>query len=87
MPRAWPRGLWERMAALAWQSEKAASPSLAAVVHQLRFRNVARIRKIAKSAAASEEATALGIVRRLGFTRVEGVRRKLCKENKDNQLE
>ena len=42
---------------------KSAADERAAVVHQLRLRNVAKMRKIAKSATASVEANALDDVR------------------------
>jgi hypothetical protein len=52
--------LWDRAAACVWQSWKAAGESHADVVAQFRFRKVARMRKMAKSATDSEEAAALG---------------------------
>lgn len=42
---------------------KSAAEERAAVVHQLRLRKVAKMRKIAKSATASVEAAALGNIR------------------------
>ena len=59
IPRVWPRGLCEMAAARVWQSLKSAEENRAAVVHQLRFRKVDRMRKIAKSATDSEDAAAL----------------------------
>ena len=79
MPRLCPRGLCESAAACVWQSLKSAAEERADCVHldglrsigekrkkdtyQVRFRKVARMRKMAKSATASEEATALRGVR------------------------
>lgn len=59
MPRECPLGLCERIAALVWQSWNASGESRADVVHQLRFRKVERMLKIAKSATDSAEAAAL----------------------------
>ena len=59
MPRVWPRGLWERIAALVWQSWKAEGEERAAVVHQLRLRKTERMLKMAKSATDSADAAAL----------------------------
>lgn len=70
IPREWPRGLCERMAALVWQSWKASGEARAAVVHQLRFRKVARMWKMAKSATDSAEAAALSLLLDLDLVEV-----------------
>lgn len=58
-PRVWPRGLLDRAAACVWQSAKSAADERADVVHQFRFRKVARMRKMVKSATDSADAAAL----------------------------
>lgn len=59
IPKTCPRGLRERTGASVWQAWKSEAEERADVVHQFKFRNVARMRKMAKSATASEEAAAL----------------------------
>lgn len=61
-PRTLPRGLCESTAAFSWQSANSAAEARAAVVHQVRLRKVAKMRKIAKSATASVDAAALGVL-------------------------
>ncbi len=55
--------MWEIAAAFSWHSLKVAGVERAAVVHHVRLRKVAKIRKMAKSATASVDAAALWNVR------------------------